>query len=74
MVPIKILVVLCLYLVVMKSDMCPGNKPNNNPVHTNDPVLLRTTKNGKLYQAGVDNNDTLYPMFVLHTWGTPYEQ
>jgi hypothetical protein len=47
---------------------CQG-KPNLNPIFTNDPVLIATTTNGKLYQA----NQISPPINVLHVYGTAYE-
>lgn len=65
-------VILLLSLCIIAAcDHCTG-VANNSPLFTGEPILLRSTKNGKLYTVG-NRSETLYPMFVLHTWGTPYE-
>lgn len=47
---------------------CPYGA-NAYPVHTDEPVLLRTAPNGKMYLAGA-GNDTF---FVQHVYGSYYE-
>jgi hypothetical protein len=71
---LRTLVTLAIVCAVVLCDgNCPGTTPNTNPFWTAAPVLVNTTKNGKLFIVG-EKSDTLFPMFVLHTWGTPYEQ
>ncbi|XP_077989372.1 protein dcd1A-like [Glandiceps talaboti] len=47
----------------------PHAKPNLNPIQTGAPVLVKQTKNAKLYTVGKGDD----VMKVLHLWGTPYE-
>jgi len=73
MFKLKAFIVLLFTLYVLCRSECDSDvSPNNSPIYTDPPVLVNTTKNGKLYVVGVESN-TLRPMHVLHTWGTPYE-
>ena len=68
------LIIVLLLSSVAYCAYCHGkpreNAPLNvNPIYTNDPTLLKTSPNGKLYTVGVENR-----MYVLHLFGTPYEQ
>ena len=55
-------------LVAAGANNCNG-LPNNLPIVTDAPVLLRTVAQGKLYQAGQGDNQ----FFVAHVYGTPYQ-
>lgn len=51
-------------------NQCTGT-PNLNPIYTDDPVLVKTVPNGKLYKMG---NETVVPnVFLVQVWGTAYE-
>ncbi len=60
---------------LVKAAYCYGKPhdgtPNTTPLWNQPHTLLKTVKNGKLYQAGnVTTNSTLY---VVHVYGTDYE-
>lgn len=48
-----------------------GGTPNQLPIVTNTPTLVRTVQNGKLYQVGSPIVDP--PLLIAHLYGTPYE-
>ena len=54
-------VVLCVY-------DCTGT-PNNNPIHTDEPQLVKTTTNGKKYMVG-KGDDSVY---LIHVYGSPFD-
>ncbi|XP_070541871.1 protein dcd1A-like [Ptychodera flava] len=47
----------------------PHAKPNLNPIQTDKPLLVRQTKNAKLYTVGKGDD----AFNVVHVWGSPYE-
>lgn len=62
-------VVLALVCVTARAQTnCQGNLTGLT-VWTEEPVLVNTTANGKLYTVGGSEN----PVNVLHLYGTPYE-
>ena len=67
----KVIVVAAILLVTLSSAAAPRCHGTNNtvPLNEQDPVLIRSVPNGKLYLAG-QGNDTFE---VMHLWGTPYE-
>lgn len=55
-------------LVLAGANNCNG-VPNQLPIVTDAPVLLRTADQGKLFQAGQGDNQ----FFIAHVYGTPYQ-
>lgn len=47
------------------------NKPNTLPFQDGEPRLIKTVKNGKLFQIG--NNQTNTTTHIVHVWGSFYE-
>jgi len=48
----------------------PDAKPNENPIWSGTPTLLKSIPNGRLYQVG--EGEDVIP--VVHIWGTAYEK
>jgi len=48
----------------------PSGQPNNYPIFTTPPVLIKSVPNGRLYSvgSGVD------AVPIVHLWGTPYQK
>jgi len=47
---------------------CSG-QPNTLPIYTDEPKLMNTTKNGKLYQTYAEDP----PLNIIHVYGSPYD-
>ena len=43
----------------------PNAKPNSNPIQSDPPRLLSSTKNGKLYMVGTGDDE----LPIVHVWG-----
>lgn len=65
---------LCVVIATVNSAYCngvpaEGERTNDFPIQAPGMTLMKTVKNGLLYEAGPSN--ARFP--IVHVWGTPYE-
>lgn len=60
-------------------DNCNG-QPNQLPLYTDEPTLLRTVPNGKLFITGANTSAPFIPSnanyvrpYIIHVYGSPYD-
>jgi len=59
------------YQTHCNSHPLPAGNSNSAPIWDDEPVLIKTVKNGKLYQVG--NKAYNNTIDLLHVYGTMYE-